>query len=263
MEAERLVQAGLRALAESGTAHDIVAEAWQARALAEAIGSHLALCGPRELRGEARGLSEAGEGEEEYPTWGTTGPRAARLTEVGDPRSALTALGELLGEVGIALVGVASVTDDEGLYWQCMEAIDAADEAGDRVRGMLRRLDVREQTRARPPDPPRGRADPLPAIPRPAHRSPDPPPDGPLGAPATGAPPAGLAATENVAVGTPAAGTTPRPAPEPARDLDGERDQGRGLDGGREQGQGQDREQGQDQGQGEHRERERDRARDR
>ncbi|MFE1349028.1 DUF6099 family protein, partial [Streptomyces sp. NPDC058757] len=91
MEAERLVLAGLHALAESGTAHDIVAEAWQARALAQAIGSHLALCGPLELRGEARGLSEAGE----YPAWGAAGPRAARLTEVGDPRSALTALGEL------------------------------------------------------------------------------------------------------------------------------------------------------------------------
>ncbi|MER5736924.1 DUF6099 family protein [Streptomyces sp. NPDC002262] len=173
MEAERLVLAGLHALAESGTAHDIVAEAWQARALAQAIGSHLALCGPLELRGEARGLSEAGE----YPAWGAAGPRAARLTEVGDPRSALTALGELLGEVGIALVGVASVTDDEGLYWQCMEAIDAADEAGDRVRGMLRRLDVREQGRARPPDPPRGRAGPLPAIPHPGHAAPRPAPE--------------------------------------------------------------------------------------
>lgn len=156
MEAERLIQAGLHALGESRTAHDIVAEAWQARALAQAIGSHLALCGPLELRGDARGLSEAGE----YPTWGAAGPRAARLTEVGEPRSALTALGELLGEVGIALVGVASVTDDENLYWQCMEAIDAADEAGDRVRGMLRRLDVREQGRARPPDPPRHRVGP-------------------------------------------------------------------------------------------------------
>lgn len=55
MEAERLIAAGRQALAESGTAQDIVAEAWQAQALAQAIGSHLALCGPLELRGEARG----------------------------------------------------------------------------------------------------------------------------------------------------------------------------------------------------------------
>ncbi len=206
MEAERLVQAGLRALAESGTAHDIVAEAWQARALAQAIGSHLALCGPLELRGEARGLSEAGE----YPAWGAAGPRAARLTGVGDPRSALTALGELLGEVGIALVGVASVTDDEALYWQCMEAIDAADEAGDRVRGMLRRLDVREQGRARPPDPPRRRAGPRPAT------TPHP--------------------------GPPA----PRPAPEPAREGQPESHPERGRDGERDGERGRERDQERD-----------------
>ncbi|GHJ96608.1 hypothetical protein SNE510_61270 [Streptomyces sp. NE5-10] len=221
MEAERLVLAGLHALAESGTAHDIVAEAWQARALAQAIGSHLALCGPLELRSEARGLSEAGE----YPAWGASGPRAARLTEVGDPRSALTALGELLGEVGIALVGVASVTDDEGLYWQCMEAIDAADEAGDRVRGMLRRLDVREQGRARPPDPPRGRAGPSPTTPHP----------------------------------------TPRPAPEPGREPGREPEGESKGRAGREPAREPDREPGREAGRGPYRERdqERDRARDR
>ncbi|MFG2897869.1 DUF6099 family protein [Streptomyces zaomyceticus] len=156
MEAERLITLGRQALAESGSAQDIVAEAWQAQALAQAIGNRLALCGPQELRGEARGLGEIGE----YPAWGAGGPRAARLTEVADPSGALTELGELLGEVGIALVGVACATDDEGLYWQCIEAIDAADESSDRVRGMLRRLAVRDGERARPPDPARGRAGP-------------------------------------------------------------------------------------------------------
>ncbi|MDV5148937.1 DUF6099 family protein [Streptomyces sp. SBC-4] len=158
MEAERLIAAGRQGLAGSGTAQDIVAEAWQAQALAQAIGSHLALCGPLELRGEARGLSETGE----YPAWGAAGPRAAQLTEVGDPVAALTALGALLGEVGIALVGVACATDEEGLYWQCIEAIDAVDESNDRVGGMLRRLAVRDRERARPPDAARGRAGPGP-----------------------------------------------------------------------------------------------------
>ncbi|MFC7979654.1 DUF6099 family protein [Streptomyces cinereoruber] len=157
MEAERLIALGRHALAESGTAQDIVAEAWQTQALAQAVGSRLALCGPQELRGEARGLSEIGE----YPAvWGAGGPRAARLTEVTDPHRALTALGELLGEVGIALVGVACATDEEGLYWQCIEAIDATDESGDRVRGLLRRLAVRDGERARPPDPARDRGTP-------------------------------------------------------------------------------------------------------
>ncbi|MCX2185359.1 hypothetical protein KV205_33355 [Streptomyces sp. SKN60] len=166
MEAERLIATGRHALAESRVALDIVAEAWQAQTLAQAIGSHLALCGPMELRSEARGLSEIGGGRAvvEHPALRTGGPRAAQLTTLGDARAALTALGALLGEVGIALVGVACATDEEGLYWQCIEAIDAADEAGDRVRAMLRRLAVRERERERdrPPDPARGRAGPGP-----------------------------------------------------------------------------------------------------
>ncbi|MFB7861614.1 MULTISPECIES: DUF6099 family protein [unclassified Streptomyces] len=163
MEAERLIATGRHALTESRTALDIVAEAWQAQALAQAIGSHLALCGPLELRSEARGLGEIGGGRglADHPAV-RTGLRAAQLTGVSEARAALTALGALLGEVGIALVGVACATDEEGLYWQCIEAIDAADEAGDRVRAMLRRLAARDRDRerARPPDPARGRAGP-------------------------------------------------------------------------------------------------------
>ena len=52
----------------------------------------------------------------------------------------LLALGDLLAEAGFALVGVASSTEEEALYWQCVEAIDAADEARDRVHGMLGHL---------------------------------------------------------------------------------------------------------------------------
>lgn len=148
MEAERLIATGRRALADSRVALDIVAEAWQAQMLAQAIGHHLALSGPPELRGEALSLSETG-------SRGGTSPdhpaRALRLTGMANVRATLLGLGALLGEVGIALVGVACATDEEGLYWQCVEAIDAADEAGDRVRMMLRRLAVREL--ARPPDP--------------------------------------------------------------------------------------------------------------
>lgn len=53
-------------------------------------------------------------------------------------------LGGLLGDVGIALVGIACAADDEATYWSCVEAIDAADEARDRVRDMLRKLADRE-----------------------------------------------------------------------------------------------------------------------
>ncbi|KOU22330.1 hypothetical protein ADK52_21375 [Streptomyces sp. WM6372] len=154
MDAVRLIAAGRHALAQSGAAMDIVGEAWQAQALAQGIGSWLAVTGPPELRSEARGLGEAGgrgcgvldraalRGEGSAPDYP---PRAAQLTGVADVRQALLGLQALLGEVGIALVGVACATDDEGLYWQCIESIDAADESSDRVRGALRRLAVRER----------------------------------------------------------------------------------------------------------------------
>jgi hypothetical protein len=152
MDAERLVAIGRRALAECRAALDVVAEAWQAQALAQAIGSQLAVNGPQELRGEARGLSEAGgrAGMLADPAvLRSGGPRAVQLTAVTDPGRSLDALGTLLGEVGMALVGVACATDEEGLYWQCIEAIDAADESSDHVRAMLHRLSLCERDRER------------------------------------------------------------------------------------------------------------------
>ncbi|CAO0834323.1 hypothetical protein SMICM17S_01121 [Streptomyces microflavus] len=65
-------------------------------------------------------------------------------------RAALTALALLLGEAGIALVSVACDTGEDGLYWQCIEAMDAADESLDRVHGLLRRLGERERGARRP-----------------------------------------------------------------------------------------------------------------
>ncbi|MFC7260355.1 MULTISPECIES: DUF6099 family protein [Streptomyces] len=148
MDAMRLIVASRRALAESGDTPEVMAEAWQAQSLAQAIGSRLAVSGPPELRGEALGLTELagrGCGVLDAPTLGIGALRAAQLTELGDAREALLCLGGLLGEVGIALVGIACAADDEGTYWQCMEAIDAADESRDRVLEMLRRLAVRDQ----------------------------------------------------------------------------------------------------------------------
>lgn len=161
MDAERLIGLSRHALAQSRAVPDIVAEAWQAQVLAQAIGSRLALCGPLELRGEARGLSEIGGrgcGVLDHPMVRSGGVRAAQLSEVADARRTLIGLSVLLGDVGFALVGVACATDEEGLYWQCIEAIDAADESNDRVRGMLRRLAARDSER--PPDTIRGRAGP-------------------------------------------------------------------------------------------------------
>ncbi|MER5410952.1 DUF6099 family protein [Streptomyces sp. NPDC002769] len=148
MEAVRLIVAGRRALAGSGDTDEVVAEAWQAQALAQAIGSRFAVSGPPELRGEALGLTELagrGCGVLDAAPRDIADLRAARLTELGDAREALLCLGGLLAEVGIALVGVACAADEQGTYWQCMEAIDAADESRDRVLEMLRRLADRDQ----------------------------------------------------------------------------------------------------------------------
>ncbi|MCX5604672.1 DUF6099 family protein [Streptomyces phaeochromogenes] len=148
MDAVRLISASRCALMGSADAPGIMAEAWQAQALAQAIGSRLAVSGPPELRGEALGLTELagrGCGVLDAPVLDVGRLRAAQLTDLGDARVALLDLGGLLGEVGIALVGIACAASDEGTYWQCMEAIDAADESRDRVLEMLRRLAARDQ----------------------------------------------------------------------------------------------------------------------
>ncbi len=58
MDAVRLIVTSRRALIAGGDVPEILAEVWQAQALAQAIGSRLAVSGPPELRGEALGLTE-------------------------------------------------------------------------------------------------------------------------------------------------------------------------------------------------------------
>ncbi|MEV7124383.1 DUF6099 family protein [Streptomyces sp. NPDC093260] len=149
MDAVRLILASRRGLAGSDDAAAILTEVWQAQALAQAIGSRLAVSGPPELRGEALGLTELagrGCGVLDTPDLEPDDLLAAQLTELSDARRTLLSLGGLLGEVGIALVGVAGSAVDERTYWQCVEAIDAADESRDRVREMLRKLAARDES---------------------------------------------------------------------------------------------------------------------
>jgi hypothetical protein len=153
MDAVRLIVTSRRALTAGGDVRQILAEVWQVQALAQAIGSRLAVTGPPELRGEALGLTELagrGCGVLRRPDLAPGELRAAQLTELGDARQALVRLGTLLGETGIALVALASAAADEATYWQCMEAIDAADESRDRVLEMLRRLADRDEATAEP-----------------------------------------------------------------------------------------------------------------
>jgi hypothetical protein len=150
LDAVHLIKATRHALAECESVEDIVAEAWQVQALAGAIGSHLAVSGPQSVRAEALGLSEAG-GQARRSSAGPGGrtgetrkARADRLSQIQDPKCALADLSGLLAETGVALVLVAVSAREEGLYWQCIEAIDAADESEDRVSHILRRLEAWE-----------------------------------------------------------------------------------------------------------------------
>jgi hypothetical protein len=147
MDAVRLIVESRRALTGSEDALRTTAEAWQAYALAQAVGSRLAVSGPPQLRGEALGLTELagrGCGVLDAPPPLVADLRAAHLTDL-DARKALLELASLLVEVAMSLVALASTAGDEGAYWQCMEAIDAADESRDRVQEMLRRLALPEE----------------------------------------------------------------------------------------------------------------------
>ncbi|GAB7030406.1 DUF6099 family protein [Streptomyces sp. NPDC021749] len=147
MDAVRIIAASRRGLAESTTVQDVIVEAWQAQALAEAIGSHLAIFGPYEVRSRAQGLGVASgrfSGGLPCSTRGGGGLRAAQLSEVRDVRASLTGLCRLLREVCEALVGVVLLAEEEGTYWTCVEAMDTLDESRDRVTGILERLEVRD-----------------------------------------------------------------------------------------------------------------------
>ncbi len=147
MEAVRLIEATRSALAQCAALHGVLVEAWQAQALAEAVGGHLALRGPHAVRADALGLREAGARAcraLHAPGRCAGSIRAARLTTLHDLHGALSELSTLLAEVGAALFGAAVTAQEESLYWQCVEAIDAADESGDRVTAVLRRLAVPE-----------------------------------------------------------------------------------------------------------------------
>ncbi|MGW0585786.1 DUF6099 family protein, partial [Streptomyces sp. NPDC002920] len=96
MDAMRLILKSRRALAGSGEKAGILTEVWQAQALAQAIGSRLAVSGPPELRGEALGLTELagrGCGVLDAPALDPGDLLAAQLTALDDARAALLDLG--------------------------------------------------------------------------------------------------------------------------------------------------------------------------
>ncbi|MCZ4095603.1 hypothetical protein C8250_031525 [Streptomyces sp. So13.3] len=144
MDAVRLILATRHALEQAWQVQDLITEAWQAQALAEAVGGHLALHGPPELRAAGFTVCEPGGGRACGPA-GLSGlpgarpetVRASILTCVREPARALTELRDLLSELGAALVGLACSAEEEAVYWQCIDAMDAAEESKDRVCALL------------------------------------------------------------------------------------------------------------------------------
>jgi uncharacterized protein DUF6099 len=126
MDAARLVAEAERAMRGDPQPEHVIAEAWQAYELTEAVG---------QLLGGDREAAVVRAGPE--PVVGAAGggpPRAARLTGVRDPAGTLRALRTLLGEIGLHLVAVTCGAEDEAAYSQCIEALDAVDEAKDRLK---------------------------------------------------------------------------------------------------------------------------------
>jgi hypothetical protein len=144
-DALSLIRVSRHALTQCRTPLETMTEALEALALAHAIADRLAAHGPEDLRIAARRLMCAGRPTDGQPP--AEPVRAARLTEVSDVGKSLTELAGLLGEVGIALVGVACGTDAEDLYWQCIEVIDRVDEVNDRVRDAVRSLSTPNRAR--------------------------------------------------------------------------------------------------------------------
>lgn len=144
-----LIEQTRRALSESMSTLAAMAETWQALAIARLIGRRLAASGPQHLRDGGQSLAEvADRGCHSFnPFDGISpqGPDSATagflwVTDAQHLRQTLMSLGALLGEAGISLVGLACATDDEEAYWNCITGIDAADEAGDRIRAVLRHM---------------------------------------------------------------------------------------------------------------------------
>lgn len=139
MDAARLVAESERVMRGEPQPEDVIEEAWQAGELVEALVRLLAAGRPAG-EGRAGALGRAGPVITAAP--GTGPPRAARLTGMRDPEGTLRALRVLLGEISEALVRLSCAVQDEAAYWSCVDALDAVDEAKERVRALAR--EVRE-----------------------------------------------------------------------------------------------------------------------
>lgn len=147
MDAVWLVRAVRHALTQVCGVPDVIIQAGQAFALAEAVGSHLAEHGPAPARAAASALSESGGSA--YRALSPSGPhdqepRASSLTQLPDPAAGVKTLLDLLLEVGAALVAMTCAVEEEPAYWRCADALDLVDEVKERAADLLGLLGAQE-----------------------------------------------------------------------------------------------------------------------
>jgi hypothetical protein len=160
VDATRMIAATGRALKQSGTVQGQLAECWQVCALVEVVGSLLAnglgppgSGGVRAVgvqgaapsgRAAAEALAEAGMHGRvclaQCPPTGTGTLRAALIDGIADPALTLRQLGELLDSASSALFEIIALTEEEPLYWPCLEAGDALAEVRDRLDRLTQAL---------------------------------------------------------------------------------------------------------------------------
>ncbi|WP_181442430.1 DUF6099 family protein [Streptomyces tateyamensis] len=147
MDALRLIKTSRHAIAEARTVPDVLAEAWQAATLTEALAGWLGDHQDGEVAAVAQLLAAAGahaagrlEESAERPgraEWCTPG-RAARLSEVGEPVAVLRELQQLVSDAAEALMVIAHDCGTSGLFWVATDGLDATQECRDLVSELLR-----------------------------------------------------------------------------------------------------------------------------
>lgn len=130
-----------RTLASSSEALHVRSSLRAVAGVTAVVGLSLVDHGPQRLREPALRLTER-----IARSTPLTDARAVALTDTDDLRPVLLLLGQLLGEAGVAAVGVAAGAEEEGVYWEMIEVIDAFDEARNTVIEMLRRLSESERS---------------------------------------------------------------------------------------------------------------------
>jgi hypothetical protein len=156
MDALRLIKSTRHGLTEARSVPQVLAECWQACALAEAVAAVAALeLMERELPDggcrsggasaiaravmEAAGHAAACVGRP--PDDGGGPSRAERLTVLTDAAVTLRELCRLVQETAEALIVLACGAGEQELYWRCIDSVDSVAECQELAAQLLRAVD--------------------------------------------------------------------------------------------------------------------------